>query len=856
MTETVTACQEACDACRPVGLSILPLRYALAWNGNDVPADQRVPRLSEPFSASYPDLGRAPAHYGARLLRAGYLYVFDEQADEWTAYEVDEGGYLRPFDFFGTTPPPETGETAAIPCGRYAGNAMARCIKINDAANAKRIWLAMTDTAWTDAVKDDHQNPDFRGRHMRCIDVGAWVSTKGKAQPHAQKLDNVFEQVAEYALEAPAPVHTDAAYLESQSTTAGVTKTLSTVQARASLALVSSPFPLAGGSRSDFLGLLWGNSPDDPAPAEVPPMMVALDDPAGVAAELGAMMNDRIQVLLTEKQNQRPLALSAAIDQLREAVGQQHVYDSIEMADQAAERQSAHILERTGSTYFPQDNAFQLDATDLASIRAKSWDGYAAKYDVAAEAAWKARHKAELERLDQEVIFPLATAHVLLMQSPMLRLHMACNYDPGHMHSGVGYQAVVTRAIIGTQDKSPCAELYEQWMQGDIRDRNNMILRAYALNLDQMADKVAEAAAEARFKLKDLPWDSLPGLYAEAGNQIGQAGLHGSVAALIETTVGPFAKLAGQVVDGTARVGLQALTALGVGVARPVEWVSTRATTREIVTGVMEAMAEAGHRKARRRAIKLELRRLQILGVNLNKRHTVGFVGIREDGSMVTRASYKGEKAAFIRGRLSSWRRIINTDIRAGTAAAMLQTLAMVELYKKATGGMRHERGESWARFGAAAVGTFGGALELSGKQLEKVAESNLRYSRWVTTGRTLAVIGRGASALGGFALAAMDIVRANQELREGNEAMANLYWASGISSGLLTAAVLFGAFALAAALFVVVIALALAIMWMGDDSRHDWLERTMWGRIQDSAQRYETLEVEIEQYAVAVGAG
>lgn len=846
---------QECQACDLVDLAILPLRYALAWNGDDVPGDHRAPTLSDKFSASYPDLGQVPAHYTLRLLRASYLYVFDEQANEWTAYEVDEAGYLKPFDFFGKAPPPNTGLPHAIPCGRRAGQAMARCIKVRDPKQASRVWMAMTDTAWTEAVKQRHQDASYRKRHMRCIDVSQWVDG-GTAQSHAAELGKVFKQVAEYALAAPERSFVDTEYLDSQSNQLGISKTFQPVRARYSMALIDSPYSLASADKGDFLGLLWDKTPDAPPPTPVAPMMVALEDPAGVAAELGAMMNGRLQALLNQKERLRPLAVSAAIGQMREAVGQQHVYDAIELADQGNNRQRDYIAQRTGSpALFADAAALTLSAADLKSIRDKSWDSYAAKYKTGAQQAWQQQHEVDLAKLDKNVIAPLAQAHAQLLQSTGLRNHLACNYDPAHPHSGAGYQAVVTRCLAGTQDKTPCAELYQQWLRGDITDRNNLILRAYALNLDEIADKVAEAAGSAG-KLGELPWDPLIGLYAQAGERIGQNGLTGNVATLIENTVGPFATLIGTMVDGTVSAGLHALTALGVGADRPLQWVSTQATTREIVTGVMEALSDAGGREVRKRAVKLELRRLQILGVDLDERHAVGFVGIREDGSLVIRASHQSDKAEFIRKKLTGWRRLMNTEVRAGTVAAMLQTYAMVQLYKKATGGMKHERQESWLRLGAAAAGAFGGALELGGKQLERAAKANLRYARWLSNARTIGVIGKVFSGIGGFAMAALDFAHALQERKEGNHTIAALYFGSGFASALMTFAVLMSWFAIAGIFFVVVLALAIAIMWLGDTARHEWLERSLWGTIKDKSQKYGELKEEMQQYKIAVGAG
>src|SRR5690554_5480282 len=88
-----------CPVCTVIGLPILPLRYALAWAGDDVADGQRAPALSGPYDAgALPMADTDQAHYTLRLLRAGYLYVYDEANDEWSGYEVDSAGLLHRFD--------------------------------------------------------------------------------------------------------------------------------------------------------------------------------------------------------------------------------------------------------------------------------------------------------------------------------------------------------------------------------------------------------------------------------------------------------------------------------------------------------------------------------------------------------------------------------------------------------------------------------------------------------------------------------------------------------------------------------------------------------------------------------------
>lgn len=71
---------------------------------------------------------------------------------------------------------------------------------------------------------------------------------------------------------------------------------------------------------------------------------------------------------------------------------------------------------------------------------------------------------------------------------------------------------------------------------------------------------------------------SVPGVFADVGvapiARMGPASLDGTTASLIEASVGLLANPAGKMVDCTARIGLQELVALGVGIERPLQWVS------------------------------------------------------------------------------------------------------------------------------------------------------------------------------------------------------------------------------------------------------------------------------------------
>src|SRR5690606_29061889 len=136
---------------------------------------------------------------------------------------------------------------------------------------------------------------------------------------------------------------------------------------------------------------------------------------------------------------------------------------------------------------------------ELLAVRRGAWKrgGYEARYDEQARLRWQRQHDIELRALDESVIAPLAALHLALLESTSLKVHLNCNHDPDDMESGVGYLGAVLSCIADTQDKAPQATLYQRWMEGSPRERDNLLLKAYTLNQDAIAEAVASAAENA-----------------------------------------------------------------------------------------------------------------------------------------------------------------------------------------------------------------------------------------------------------------------------------------------------------------------------------------------------------------------
>ena len=146
---------------------------------------------------------------------------------------------------------------------------------------------------------------------------------------------------------------------------------------------------------------------------------------------------------------------------------------------------------------------------------------------------------------------------------------------------------------------------------------------------------------------------------------------------------------------------------------------------------------------------------------------------------MVTGARYHAERSSFLNAKLVNWRRVINTDLRVGVAGSLLSAVALGTLYEQATGSLQHDREESWARFWSASAGLLGGALELGGKQAERLGNARPRFARFSAAGNAVAVVGRVVTAAAGLLMAVVDAYRGLQERDRGNRKMMALHWVS-----------------------------------------------------------------------------
>lgn len=895
---TATPEQVKCPFCDKEGLPILPTRYAIA---NPARAKSiKPPALDPQFGAGVTDVAALPAdtaQYTLRLLRGGYLYVFNEKRGTWSAYVVTDGGYLYEFDF--NDPAPALPEEIEFSCTRAGDAVIARCITVKDAHVAGKVWLGFSDVLWTDEVKRRHRTESWRRKHMRCIDIAAWRGAGGK-QAHVAPLTDVGRLVADFTLTGSI---TDRVreQAEAEAARQAGKPTLAPVTVRVYPAYSFSPYPLDGCKEQTEELVAWAERAAKP----YRPLLTALWDPVGIASELDPLMDDHYSdFLFSDKDLARKMALSSAIMSVRESIGNAAELEVMRKAQEEADRvavtgsampamgagmgaddatlAAGKLLtewiggEKTRERYRSLEESYRtVPQPQLLKAREASWDKYQTRigggkrYDEEARAAFQRTFDAQRASFEERIVLPLAKAHRSWMVSQSMANVFESNYDDADPRSGQVYVGAISVCIGNTQDKKVCFDLYTEWLQGDPTDRRNLILRALGFN-QQEALEAAKKAAESGIDPWAMSWPSLIKSYEFADKRLGQPQA-GVVAHLITLLSGPVALALSKMVDGPVR-GLAVLLGMMSGKALvPVQVQGEyKAFRRELIRKLRAASAQAGQNVPSRRAlhdpVELELRRLEVHGVQMEGSTQRSFFVLvdPERIAAMPQGLTKAQRTAWLsrsmkqpsQARLmdlpGAWRTVFNTEVRIGTVALMLDAVLLIKLWKDKDDMMQHKSWDTWCRIGGGVVGVLGGSIELASKLATGRVALGAQFGRGLSPvfARGAEFVGKRLTAVGGFAMAVFDFIEANREFQQGNIVVSGLYVLSGIAGLVMVWAVWVGATGWGIVAAIVLLVIAGLLAWLVDDKIQDWIERCYWGSL--VGERYADADVEMEQLALA----
>ncbi len=815
-----------CEYCDKRGVPILPLRYAIAAAGKHAP-HANGPSIVLPGVA---------AHYTRRLLRSGYLYVYDEARDRWDDYFVTPDSY-----FFRLRRTP--GMPLALPakpfnCPDLGHAEAASCITIPDASTATRAWLGFSDVEWTSAVRELHQDSGYRRRHMRCVDVKAYTTSVDKA--HCLPIGQVGAGVAEYALDKEA------------------------------LSKAVGWGPFGQNSRKGRAERLVQECERIHAGKG---FAVVLSDPTGLTAEVGQLIQHEFDGFTQQPAYKRELAAHNAITQVEAAVREQARMLEEQAAEDLANQQIAN--NPLGHALFEGTRQRTEELRTVTPAEAKrtednAWRKYSVKFDEARAKAWRADFDGKLKVFDDERIAPLATAHVAWMTSASLASAFECNFDSANAECGLAYAKTLQLCIGSTQDKGACFDLYTQWLDGRLTDKTNLLLRALVLNLDATAKEVQKAAT-VNLDWRGFPLDQLAGNFGQAAEKAA-AGRADAVGRLVQMVGGPMAKWLATAVDGKVRAGMAAL-ALNTGMTFVVVEVTggKKAFRAALIKALVNASGEVVNENQMKRAVASQLKRLQVAGVPLEGTEKKRFLLMVDpqaaagmpQGTAAQRAQWLSAAIRtpeqFENFRMSNWHaRLSNPGAGGallkggipfvtGLVGACLQYNAMQKLGEDDTKAMKHEAQEATWRLRAGVMAFAGTLTELAGQGLEKMAVVLPRLARGLSVaGRLLEVAGKAAGLAGALVMALLDVQKATEAYQERQPGLMWIYIGSALTGVAAALAILIGWTGVGLILVGALIVITLLIEVFKDNKLQDWLERCVWGK--GPAPRYASSEEEMAE--------
>lgn len=862
-----------CPFCNRSGLPLLPLRYAVVRTDKG-----HAPDLSPPFNAGKIALPADSAKYSLRVLRPGYLYMFDEKRGEWTAYVVTPEAYLYQFDISATTPPQVPEKAFNEACMLKGDPYKARCVNVKDAENAGNIWLGFSDVLWTKDVLANHAKADYRKNHMRCINM-ADVRAK-KTVAHADTFAKL-KQVAEFTRKpSPAP-EADRTMKRGD----GIPLRNVTVVYDLPLSFSHQPLNQLGDQAQGLTE--WAAHAGKPNQ----PMMVALSDPSGIATELALLMQTRLSAFMHDESHDpdrvRKTVLSAAIEQLQDGVKTQAQQDYVDAGEKAAREAEIGRTVAVGGigAWIPGDAKLAamyrqgMTAERVDKAGNDAWAKYSDMYSEPARTTWQNEFNKALENFDAAIIAPLALAHRDWMKSDPTAHYFSCNYDTAIAKSGVVYTAVITQCIAGTQDKKPCGELYTAWLQGSLIDKRNLLLRALCLNHDVLAKEV-EDASQASVTWAGLAWDKLFSVGETISGQLVDQEKQTWGLLTVAASGAITAALRKVSESGRIYAGLVALGVMARAPFVPVTIEGSKKAFRALLIKNMLKMSGAAKSIPKNKlelAVANELRRQEIIGVDTKgngKKTWLLMVDPDQVGKMPKGLTAEG-RAKWLAGsirtpeqvdelNLASFRETVaqggervklNLPFGFAVLGLLANCWAMQSILKDDEAALEQHKSEARRRVWAQGIWVVGAAADAMATGLTRLTAGGIRFGQAALkmTAAGLELFGRVLGAVGGVLMAVWDGWRAYEEAKAGHMGGLIAYSVSAFLGGAATALLALGWTGWGLIVVGLLFLWAFISLFLVHDKIQDWLELCYWGKSKNPTAKYRSTQIEMQQLDLAI---
>ncbi|WP_196723690.1 T6SS effector BTH_I2691 family protein [Providencia rettgeri] len=793
----------SCNFCERRGVAILPVRSAITLDNSGAPA------LPPEFTTSVSERGKIK--YTSRLLREGYLHIYDEKRQTWTDYIVTDDAYYWKVTDDAPSIIPKLGQK---PCATKLDEvARASFISLPLAINPNdngRFWLSWSQYAWTDAIREMHHQIEFREKHMQCFDLKLWLLDKKADQ--TVPLTQLRQTVAEYC-DAKIPA--------------------------SSFDFYSSPWLTKTKSDGDFLlntATHLASIPLNPDPSRA--AIIHLQDPIAISEDLSQLILQSHDNFLTVCRKNSKLSdfdrkltafsnISLAEYNVKENNKLQQFLAAEELENKAyfgdgetfiwpsiAEKNAKKIRDYTNENY--------------ESWADNEWERYLAHANENNIDEFKNDYNTQKNEYKSNYEIPLFDMYLAMLKHSLFINYFIYNFDANNKTSGENYTNTLSSCLIGSQVSAECADYIETQLNGDFLDKKNIFMRAYIFNQNDAAQFYKEHIPQStdNLQLHSLPWGNLLSFHSQFLQDLTQkTHFNDKINTLNYVLAGPIIRvLKSASLYKTSR--LPVLLAINEnsplismsekGARKTVSKMLTEAIVRETFNAQkMSPVEKLEAKNIFRNAIENQINQkgiadtvLKEMGIKSAQGGDLTGDGILRSNVLLTEnmhPEFKGktpQEIVKIAQRITSdistseqahnlyLKQKLSVTASTGNIASILFQLAgiacMIEQESAWYGGVKTRAGQ---RLIASWIGVTGAILEFSFATLNSAwAKGALTEVRWF---RILSRVAQGVSVVGIAILAYLDYLDYEKEEEKGNILLSNLYYFSSFLGLLLIICIL-----------------------------------------------------------------
>lgn len=867
--------REGCRFCQRRGLPILPVRPAI-MSQHDI-----LPVMPESIQVPIPAQGETA--YTLRLMRSGYLNIWDEFGNAWINYFVTEGGFFYPLPENGDVPD-EVASGKIKPCidqpEELAKASLVTLPVMPDGMKNGLFWFAWSEVKWTETIRKQFEDKSHRERYMQPFDMDAWLNTQSTAQ--TLPLSELENTIADYSQ------HVKKSQMWKWSALIAQLDLLE--------GLKSLVYPIT----SKFSPIATGQQVEMTAHQDLHPngALLVLQDPTGILRDLPTLIEYELDKHVYQRPDiKRQVMLLGAISGVKNSIRDQFQENYIT----TTLREAAYI--KSIDTYPDGDITVELEEDELdsafiqnrrAMIMAKTqahWAEYEQYYNTEAYDAFNLRFQSILEEYNTRVVSPRTQLYLDWFQSPTLMHYFQQHFDTRDLISGIAYTATVSYCIIKMSDKKGSLDYFSSSLLKSLSDPTNILGRALVFNQDALIKKIDEAT-QSSVDMLSLNWAGLADAFAkliephQITSQNIMAVYLGNLATVVMNTVD-------KAMSSEKMYGFVA--ALGAFSNKAIIPVRKAGTYRHFVKDVVNTLVRLSdhnhdlNENEIRKHVYNKLKRLKVAGLPMEQNRILKY-WIDIDTSELERIKLltpkEQEKAlsqllqlhsetesasiARMRTSMTSGKGKSGMVIGAGIVSGILQSVALfhsVDLENKKT--LPEEVFEAHNRFYAGVAGVVSASVGLVEEGMKRFASfDNLAQKmlfRNSTAFKSLVIgIGKGVGIAAGIVSSAFDIYHANDELNKNNYGLFIAYGLSGVSGIWLTVIIfskMLAAFAVLTLLAVLImIGAAIYIAIEGQNKIQKWLEQCLWRQVPAHIPQsewpdiYPTMAMEMDAFERALG--